>query len=116
MRWVKARLDRAFGNEDEFLNRFEHTSVRHIVTTESDHCFVLVKLCGNMAKERGRGSQFQYENIWQKGAGRDGLDSVIQTLKIMQTNLSSVTSQIFQTKKKMNFSLFPKIGANKNFI
>jgi hypothetical protein len=104
MRWVKARLDRAFGNEDEFLNRFEHTSVRHIVTTESDHCFVLVKLCGNMAKERGLGSQFQYENIWQKGAGRDGLDGVI-----MQTNLNSWGAKEFGSLARKERKLRPKL-------
>jgi hypothetical protein len=68
---VKTRLDRAFGN-DEFLNRFEHTSVPHIVKTESGHYFVLVIFCGHMAKERVWGdSQFQYENVWQTAVDYD---------------------------------------------
>jgi hypothetical protein len=100
---VKARLDRAFGNE-VFLNKFEHISMWHIVTTESDHCFVLVKFCENMAEERGRGGkQFRYENVWQthadydklvldnwqKGAGAAGLGGVVQALNLMQESLSS---------------------------
>ncbi|KAM0866346.1 hypothetical protein ACQ4PT_042693 [Festuca glaucescens] len=100
---VKARLDRAFGNA-EFLNKFEYTSVRHIVTTESDHCFLSVNLREHMVEDRGRGArQFRYENVWQthvdydqlvlsswqKGAGTDGLGGVIQALNTMQTNLSS---------------------------
>jgi hypothetical protein len=40
---VKARLDRAFGNEG-LMTKFEHIKVRHIVTTESDRCFVKVEL------------------------------------------------------------------------
>jgi exonuclease III len=45
---VKARLDRAFGNA-AFLARFEHTQVRHIVSAESDHCFVLAEFRENLS-------------------------------------------------------------------
>ena len=38
---VKSRLDRALANS-ELLAQFEHTRVRHIVSTESDHCLSLL--------------------------------------------------------------------------
>jgi hypothetical protein len=37
---VKACLGRAFGDEN-FVNRFAQYKVRHIVSTESDHCLLL---------------------------------------------------------------------------
>ena len=48
---VKARLDRAFGN-DLFLQKFEDTQVRHIATTKYDHCMVLVDFRKHMAEDR----------------------------------------------------------------
>jgi hypothetical protein len=100
---VKARLDRAFGNE-AFLSKFENTKVRHVVTTESDHCVLLVELRSGMADRNGRsGKQFRYENVWQthpdydrlvldswrRGAGADGLGGVVQALSTMQNKLST---------------------------
>jgi hypothetical protein len=40
---VKARLDSALANP-EFLQRFEHTHVRHLSSIESDHCFVVLQI------------------------------------------------------------------------
>ena len=40
---VRARLDRAFGNS-AFMQMFSNVRIRHIVTTESDRCFVLADL------------------------------------------------------------------------
>ena len=40
---VKARLDRAFANED-FRQIFEYVKVRYICSVESDHCFVLLDM------------------------------------------------------------------------
>jgi hypothetical protein len=100
---VKARLDRAFGNE-AFLSKFENTKVRHVLTTESDHCVLLVELWSGMADRNGRsGKQFRYENVWQthpdydrlvldswrRGAGADGLGGVVQALSTMQNKLST---------------------------
>jgi hypothetical protein len=70
---VKARLDRAFGDEN-FVNRFAHTQVRHIVSTESDHCFVNVVFREHVVEERGRGTkQFRYEDVWQTHVDYDKL-------------------------------------------
>jgi hypothetical protein len=99
---VKARLDRAFG-DDAFVNRFAHSRVRHIVSAESDHSFVLVDFSESENDERIRGTkQFRYEDVWQshadydqlvldkwqKGAGQQGLIGVVQALKKVQTNLA----------------------------
>jgi hypothetical protein len=100
---VKARLDRAFGNDD-FLARFNYTKVRHIATTESDHCFLLIEFREQATEGRARGGrQFRYENVWQthadydqlvldawqKGAGQEGLQGVMHALDNMQASLSS---------------------------
>jgi hypothetical protein len=100
---VKARFDMAFGNAN-FLARFNHTKVRHIATTESDHFFLLVEFREQATEGRARGGrQFRYENVWQthadydqlvldnwhKGAGREGFQGVMQALDNMQTSLSS---------------------------
>ncbi|KAM0859687.1 hypothetical protein ACQ4PT_047052 [Festuca glaucescens] len=99
---VKARLDRSLGNE-AFMNMFAHKRVRHIVTSESDHCFVLSEVRVDVGDTRPRGPiQFRYEDVWQthadyddlvlakwkKGAGRDGLSGVVQALNDMQASLS----------------------------
>jgi hypothetical protein len=70
---VKARLDRALANE-EFLQKFEHARVRHICTSESDHCMVLVELRGNLNNTwQGGTKQFWYENVWQTHLDYDRL-------------------------------------------
>jgi hypothetical protein len=100
---VKSRLDRAFGNEG-LMAKFEHIKVRHIITTESDHCFVKVELRELMTDERSSGRrQFRYENVWQthadydqlvldswqKGSGADGLNGIVQALQLLGTGLST---------------------------
>jgi endonuclease/exonuclease/phosphatase family metal-dependent hydrolase len=67
---VKARLDRALANE-EFRQRYEHTSVRHISTTESDHCLVLAEFRESLNGVRLRPKQFRYENVWQSHVDYD---------------------------------------------
>nr|XP_051229397.1 uncharacterized protein LOC127347221 [Lolium perenne] len=106
---VKARLDRAFGDE-AFVKRFHHYRVRHIVSTESDHCFVLVQFREDGVEERARGrKQFRYEHVWQthveydrlildsweKGAGKQGLEGVVQALKSVQEKFSVWGSKEF---------------------
>lgn len=44
---VKARLDCALVNPN-FFGLFEYTSVKHISSVESDHCFVLAELRSTM--------------------------------------------------------------------
>jgi hypothetical protein len=106
---IKARLDRAFANS-AFLARFEHTRVRHIVSTESDHCFVLAELCENLNDRTPRGArQFRYENVWQthvdydklvadnwlRGSGQRGLHGVVDALGQLQTKLTSWGAEEF---------------------
>lgn len=50
---VKARLDRAFANE-EFRQRFEHIRVRHVCALESDHCFVVAEFRNHAFSQRSR--------------------------------------------------------------
>ena len=70
---VKARLDRAFGN-DAFVHKFVNMKVRHIVTTESDHNFVLLDFCENLVDGRAPANkQFRYEDAWQTHADYDRL-------------------------------------------
>jgi hypothetical protein len=99
---VKARLDRAFGDE-LFVITFAHYRVRHIVSAESDHCFVFVEFRKEEHVERAKGArQFRYEDVWQthvdydklildkwqRGAGQQGLSGVVDALSNLQTNLS----------------------------
>ena len=68
---MKARIDRAFANL-ELLNMFAYAHVRHISTTESDHCFVKVDLHEHAAEGRSRANkQFRYEDMWQCHADYD---------------------------------------------
>ena len=60
---VRARLDRAFGNP-ALIQMFGHSRVRHISTTDSDHCLVLVELRTDVAERRRGGKQFRYEDVW----------------------------------------------------
>src|SRR5207244_88176 len=106
---VKARLDRALANA-EFLTRFEHSRVRHIVSTESDHCFVLVELREESTEQSYRGGkQFRYENMWQshvdydnfvtqnwlRGAGQHGLQGVANALRSLQGKLTDWSASEF---------------------
>jgi hypothetical protein len=106
---VKARLDRAFANSS-FLARFEHTRVRHVVSLESDHCFVVVELRERLSEQRFRGvKQFRYENVWQTridyeklvldnwqiGAGQQGLHGVFDALHSLQGKLSTLGAEEF---------------------
>lgn len=62
---VKARLDRALVNQS-FLSLFEYSSVKHISSTASDHCYVLAELKSISANAWPRGQHsFRYENVWQ---------------------------------------------------
>jgi hypothetical protein len=50
---VKARLDRAFG-DDQFLNSLGNTSVEHIQLAKSDNCGLLVSVRQHVANQQGR--------------------------------------------------------------
>ena len=87
---VKARLDRALVNAS-FLWLFEFSSVKHISSIASDHCYVLAELRSRPQNLWPRGHRtFRYENVWQthvdyddlikslwvSGSGNDGLTGV----------------------------------------
>ena len=62
---VKARLDRALAN-DEFMQLFEYTCVKHISSTTSDHCYVVAELRRDQPNKWHAGHRpFRYENVWQ---------------------------------------------------
>ncbi|KAE8774310.1 hypothetical protein D1007_53336 [Hordeum vulgare] len=99
---VKARLDRAFVNQ-QFLQVFQFPQVKHIVSVESDHCFVLAELKEVELRSCRAPRQFQYENVWQShpdyddmigriwrtGSGQQGLGGLIDALTTVQTHLGS---------------------------
>ena len=62
---VKARLDRALANPS-FLSLFEFSSVKHISSTVSDHCYVLTEMRKSPVSSWPRSQRsFRYENVWQ---------------------------------------------------
>ena len=106
---VKARLDRAFANED-FRQIFEYVKVRHICSVESDHCFVLTDFRHQAPSNGSHTSKpFRYENIWQSHADYDnlvadvwrhhcrgaGLASIADTLSTLQGELGACGSREF---------------------
>ena len=90
---------------------FANTRVRHIYTSESDHCFIFADLRDSLADEHRCGGprQFRYEDVWQthadydklviskwnKGAGREGLSGVVDALQALQSNLSKWGAEEF---------------------
>jgi hypothetical protein len=100
---VKARLDRAFANAS-FLTLFEFSTVKHISSIASDHCYILAELRRERAPDGRRGPRlFRYENVWQShsnyyalvkdswqvGAGHQGLEGIVQALESVQNSLGS---------------------------
>jgi hypothetical protein len=95
---VKACLDRALANE-EFLHRYEHTSVCHISTTESDHCLVLAEFKESLDGVWQRLKQFKYENVWHvdyykivteswlQNQANTGLQGEVDSLQSLQKDL-----------------------------
>jgi hypothetical protein len=58
---VQARLDRAVGDE-RFLQMFANTRVEHIITEESDHFALLIKVQSEAttgSQPRSRGFMFE---------------------------------------------------------
>ena len=86
------------------MQMFSNVRIRHIVTKESDHCFVLEDLRENLTSTTPRGHKpFRYEDIWQthvdydklvldswqKGAGQAGLQGIAQALSSLQGTLAA---------------------------
>jgi hypothetical protein len=63
---IKVRLDRGLG-DDKFMELFDNSTVRHIQTTESDHCALLINMCRSEWLGGGpSGRPFRFENMCQK--------------------------------------------------
>ena len=63
---VKVRLDRGLA-DDKFLDLFDDTSVRHIQTSVSDHCaLVLTTNRSAWLRNKGRNKPFRFENAWTR--------------------------------------------------
>jgi hypothetical protein len=63
---INVRLDRALGDAP-FLEKFDNTSVRHVQTTSSDHCCLLITVKKSDWLQGGGGDKpFRYENMWCK--------------------------------------------------
>jgi hypothetical protein len=63
---VQARLDRAVGDE-KFLQMFANTRVEHVITEESDHLALFIKVqaevtTGSQLRSRG----FMFEEMWMR--------------------------------------------------
>lgn len=66
IRSIKVRLDRALG-DDKFMDHFDNTMVRHLQTTESDHCALLVSIRQPSWLNDGDGHRtFHFENAWTR--------------------------------------------------
>jgi hypothetical protein len=92
------------------MDRFEHTRVRHIISTDSDHCFVVTEFRERVVDQHVRRSrQFRYENVWQthmdydklvtdnwlRGSGQQGLAGLVNALHQLQGKLSNWGSEEF---------------------
>lgn len=115
---VKARLDRAFG-DDRFLDVFGDSSVQHIQLAKSDHCGLLVAArptCSTNGRQGGGRSAkpFRCEDmwfrharykdfvkqVWDPGLGEANLEKVGASLRSMQGALRSWEHEVFGSVRK----------------
>src|SRR4051812_8475044 len=63
---IKVRLDRGLA-DDMFMESFDNTVVRHIQTTRSDHCALLLEV-GRLEWLGGSITRrpFRFENMWAR--------------------------------------------------
>lgn len=86
------------------MQLFEYTSVKHISSIASDHCYVLAELRRDHPNRWPAAKRpFRYENVWQthadydkvvmdlwqSGAGQGGLEGVVEALNSVQSHLGS---------------------------
>lgn len=58
------------------MELYDNTSVKHVQTTESDHCALLISMCrSDWLGGSGMGRPFRYENMW---ARHEGYPAVVQ--------------------------------------
>ena len=98
---VKARLDRAFANE-EFRHKFEYFKVCHICSVESDHCFVLTDVRQQPPNSNSHTSKpFRYENIWQYHNDYDQLVTETWRAQARQPGLHGVMNSLEALQRKL---------------
>ena len=61
---VKVWLDRGLATAN-FLDLFRDITVRHVQTTESDHCCLVIECYRKDRARRTGQKQFRYENMWK---------------------------------------------------
>jgi hypothetical protein len=109
---IKVRLDRALGDE-RFMDIFDNTSVRHVQTTESDHCCLLISISRSDWLRGGADERpFRFENMWVKhdrysqvveGSWQAGAQTLLELndeLGRMQRSLQTWSKQEFGSVKK----------------
>jgi hypothetical protein len=109
---IKVRLDRGLG-DDRFLDVFDSTTVRHIQTTSSDHCGLLIQIKrSEWLQGSGSDRPFRYENMWRQHDsydqlvvsgwqdGAQSLEEVTNELGRMQHTLTSWSKSEFGSVKK----------------
>ena len=96
---VKARLDRAFANE-EFRQKYEHATVRHVCSLESDHCFVVVDLRRHPSNRHGS-KPFRYENIWQSHSDYEQLVTETWRAQVKQPGLLGIMNSLEALQQKL---------------
>jgi hypothetical protein len=63
---IKVRLDRGL-RDDVFMEKFDMTHIRHIQTTQSDHCGLLISVNkSEWLQDTGGPRPFRFENMWTK--------------------------------------------------
>lgn len=128
---VKARLDRAFANE-QFRQHYEYIRVKHLASVESDHCFVVADIQSFLPGRSRPQKQFRYENVWQSHVDYDriiaetwrshqrvpGLQGISDSLDHLRRTLvpwgakefGCLTRNVRQLQKKLNKLRSQNIG------
>jgi hypothetical protein len=107
---VQARLDRATATA-EFLQLFPHTAVEHIVTEESDHAALLIKVRSNSDRLSHKPRGFMYEEMWTKHEQYDELvTSAWEDGQGYRSNLSGLWSRLHDVSKELKKWSFDVFG------
>jgi hypothetical protein len=108
---VQARLDRATAMA-EFLQLFPHTAVEHIVTEESDHAALLIRVRSNSDRLSHKPRGFMYEEMWTKHEQYDELVmSVWEDGQGYRSNLSGLWSRLHDVSKELKKWSFDVFGS-----
>jgi hypothetical protein len=108
---VQARLDRATTTA-EFLQVFPHTAVEHVVTEESDHAALLIRVRSNDDRLSHKPRGFMYEEMWTKHEQYD--DFVMSAWEDGQgyrSNLTGLWSRLCDISKELKKWSFDVFGS-----